>query len=375
MDIWKKHKSPLGYETNNGGIDSYGVDHSGFSVRDEVEYQTARNNRENQIIDYYNNQGITENYPQYTTNFWGSPDNNYGFGSSNISQNIDSVINSLNNQGFSYNGSSIQADNLLQQGSSGISQLPTNSVLQNSLHISLQPPSYLNDNQAFTTDYTDNYPVASDAMNYNRMNPTYLYPQTNISDEDLYARMWENIKQHENVISHPYLDTKGLITIGGGANVNDWNVFKNLNVTVEGVPATEAQKLDAYNRLRQLSDEKDVNGNYVNRNMQANFFENKTNIRISDAEARGLAQNHMTNDLTHLRNEFSDFDNFPLPLKEVLLDIQYNVKGGVNPNDWPNLYSAIRNRDIDGIIDNVNRPDVGKKRNDWAKKMVRSIRF
>jgi hypothetical protein len=84
MDIWKKYKSPLGYETNNGGIDSYGVDHRGFSVRDEVEYQTARNNRENQIIDYYNNQGITENYPQYTTNFWGSPDNNYGFGSSNI---------------------------------------------------------------------------------------------------------------------------------------------------------------------------------------------------------------------------------------------------------------------------------------------------
>ncbi len=88
MDVWKKYKSPLGYETNNGGIDSYGVDHRGFSVRDEVEYQTARNNRENQIIDYYNNQGITENYPQYTTNFWGSPDNNYGFGSSNITDAI-----------------------------------------------------------------------------------------------------------------------------------------------------------------------------------------------------------------------------------------------------------------------------------------------
>ena len=36
-----------------------------------------------------NNQGIT-NYPQYTTNFWGSSaDNNYGFGTSNISNNIE----------------------------------------------------------------------------------------------------------------------------------------------------------------------------------------------------------------------------------------------------------------------------------------------
>ena len=36
-----------------------------------------------------NNQGIT-NYPQYTTNFWGSSaDNNYGFGTSNIENNIE----------------------------------------------------------------------------------------------------------------------------------------------------------------------------------------------------------------------------------------------------------------------------------------------
>ena len=85
--------------------------------------------------------------------------------------------------------------------------------------------------------------------------------------------------------------------------------------------------------MRQLSDEKDVNGNYVNRNSKADAYENKTNIRISDAEACGLAQNHMNNDLAHLRREFSDFDNFSLPLKEVLLDIQYNTG---NLNGWLN---------------------------------------
>ena len=88
MDIWKKYKSPLGYETNNGGIDTFGVDHSQFSLRDEIEYQTARAERENQLIQNYNSQGITENYPQAGTNFWGNPENNYGFGSSNISDAI-----------------------------------------------------------------------------------------------------------------------------------------------------------------------------------------------------------------------------------------------------------------------------------------------
>ena len=83
-----------------------------------------------------------------------------------------------------------------------------------------------------------------------------------------------------------------------------------------------------------------------------------------------MAQDHMTNDLKHLRRKFADFDNFPLPLKEVLLDIQYNVRNGVNAKDWPNLYQAIRNKNVlgeNGIVDNVNRKDVGQDRNDWTR--------
>ena len=71
-------------------------------------------------------------------------------------------------------------------------------------------------------------------------------------------------------------------------------------------------------------------------------------------------------------------DSFPNPLKEVLLDIQYNVIGGLNKNKWPKLYEAIERRDVwgpDGIYNNVNRPDVQQSRNDWAKRMIGSIRF
>ena len=63
MDIWKKHKSLLGYEIGDDNIDSYGVDHSGFNIQDELAYQNARDKREKQLIENYNNQGITENYP------------------------------------------------------------------------------------------------------------------------------------------------------------------------------------------------------------------------------------------------------------------------------------------------------------------------
>ena len=50
--------------------------------------------KENQLIQDHNNQGITKNYPQYGTNFWGgSSNNNYGFGSSNIHDNIENKNN------------------------------------------------------------------------------------------------------------------------------------------------------------------------------------------------------------------------------------------------------------------------------------------
>ena len=77
--FYNKYKSALGYEVGANGIDSYGVDHRGFSTRDELEYQNARLARENQLAEGFAKQGIAEeNYPQYATNFWGSsPENNY----------------------------------------------------------------------------------------------------------------------------------------------------------------------------------------------------------------------------------------------------------------------------------------------------------
>ena len=55
---------------------------------------TIKGYKENQLIQNYNNQGITKNYPQQGTNFWGgSSNNNYGFGFSNIHDNIENRNN------------------------------------------------------------------------------------------------------------------------------------------------------------------------------------------------------------------------------------------------------------------------------------------
>ena len=46
-NIYRNSSSPFGYDVGEEDrIDAYGVDHSNFSLCDEIEYQMARNNRE-----------------------------------------------------------------------------------------------------------------------------------------------------------------------------------------------------------------------------------------------------------------------------------------------------------------------------------------
>ena len=193
-----------------------------------------------------------------------------------------------------------------------------------------------------------------------------------LSDEKLYEKMWDNIKLHEDVIPHPYLDTKGYITVGGGANINNINDFMKTNFLVNGMPATNEQKLNEYYNLRRISDEKDDFGNYQNRNIKADDFKYKTKLRITDDYARSLAQKHMNNDLAHLRRQFNDFDKFPIELKEVLLDIQYNT-GKLTPKHWPNLFRVIEECNVNDIRNNVHRKDVHAGRNDWARSKLNSM--
>ena len=75
----------MGYRTLENGYDTYGVDHSQFTTREEVEYQDKRVKREEELMQQQRNMGITGNYKQYGSDFWSaSPENNYGFEGSEI---------------------------------------------------------------------------------------------------------------------------------------------------------------------------------------------------------------------------------------------------------------------------------------------------
>ena len=88
MDMYPRYQSRSGYFNQDDQTDGYGVDHSGFSLRDELLYQTARTEREQELFENFNRQGVDENYPRLGTGFWENFADNYGFGRSNIENNI-----------------------------------------------------------------------------------------------------------------------------------------------------------------------------------------------------------------------------------------------------------------------------------------------
>ena len=88
MDMYPQYQSRSGYFNQDDQTDGYGVDHSGFSLRDELLYQTARKEREQELFENFNRQGVDENYPRLGTGFWENSADNYGFGRSNIENNI-----------------------------------------------------------------------------------------------------------------------------------------------------------------------------------------------------------------------------------------------------------------------------------------------
>ena len=86
--MYPRYQSRSGYFNQYDQTDGYGVDHSGFSLRDELLYQTARTEREQELFENFNRQGLDENYPRLGTGFWENSADNYGFGRSNIENNI-----------------------------------------------------------------------------------------------------------------------------------------------------------------------------------------------------------------------------------------------------------------------------------------------
>lgn len=213
------------------------------------------------------------------------------------------------------------------------------------------------------------YRIAENALSATRSDGRHT-ATGDTSGERLLREAAERLKDpdFEELVPHIYLDTKGKITTGVGALVDDETTFKAVDWLVDNKrPATDAEKQAAYNRFQDLKRQKKFGQDYG-----AGYYKDKSRLHVSEAYALQRMNDHLQNDLKKLREGIDGFDSLPYPLKEVLLDIRYNT-GAVSQTKWPNLRNGIREKNLTKIYHNVNRLKIQEKRNQWAKERIKAI--
>ena len=200
------------------------------------------------------------------------------------------------------------------------------------------------------------------------------------TDEELIERMTPILYQMEEPKNHIYIDTTWNKTSGIGANVNDWDTFKNINWQINERAATEEEKRAAFDVYQKDIDmglkNKDAKGNVIKNNKKADAYKSYSQLTLNDEEINKLLKQHLLDDIKYLQKEFPDFASYPPELQNVLLDIKFNT-GNVSQENWPKLRKAIAEKNLfgdEGIIDNVHRKDVGEDRNLWAEQQIRNIK-
>lgn len=184
--------------------------------------------------------------------------------------------------------------------------------------------------------------------------PSRTAAQAADPDHEIRERMYPIIKAYEGNKNFPYKDSVGKITIGAGINIDDEDKFRSMEWMDEQKRRIRPDDAVKYRKVLH-----EMEGN----NYKADYYEDKTPLRIADEEIRQLYDAHVNNDLKELRETFKDFNRFPPELQNVLLDIKYNT-GNVLQEKWPKLHQAIAERKIEDILNNVHRKDVSIKRKD-----------
>ena len=400
-NIYRNSSSPFGYDVGEEDrIDAYGVDHSNFSLRDEIEYQMARVNREDQFKQSYNKQGITENYPQFGKSFWGNnSENNYGFGSSNISENIEQMKtngmpkleetlqyqNQMNNQDSMTTPTPWGQSNTTTPTVYGQNTTPTgfgNNAQQPANNATISPVT----KEIFSNTYKPLQKFTSKPFVSSKAYQIYdvdkgLAEDTNYPSSPLLNKYNNLIEQHfndmkgiEKRIPFVYLDSMYNKTTGRGHNINKYDTFNSVNFTVgeNGRSATEEEKQRCF---KALNDWTNTNKSLEKKqNYNADFFKrefaNDCNLRISPEEEKILYLEHVNKELPRIPHLVPNFNKLSDNKKLLIMDMVYNLGYDGFKKNFPNFIEGAKANSTKEMLKHYHRSNVGFDRNDWARKLL-----
>lgn len=180
------------------------------------------------------------------------------------------------------------------------------------------------------------------------------------------------IKSSENDLEYMYLDTGNNVTVGIGFMLPNPKAAQEFPFSFNfQKQATPEEIKDAYNRVK--------NSN-LGLNIVAEAFDPRENkiflpIYLPEEFTQVKLRARLQEDIKHLRNKFSDFDDYPLNVQKALLDMHFNLGiGGFSENGyinskgkkipgWPKLFKAVNERDWETGAKESHRKGIGEERN------------
>jgi GH24 family phage-related lysozyme (muramidase) len=150
------------------------------------------------------------------------------------------------------------------------------------------------------------------------------------------------IKSEGGLRKYPYLDTKGNVTIGPGFKTENEEQFLMLNLNVDGRPANEAEKRDAWKQMQ--TEKKDRNGDF---NRLADIYKDITRIRMDEPTQRRRLGSEIKSRIDDIKRDLNDdaaWDKLSGAQKAAIVDVHYtngSLKG------FPKLKEGIREGDVE----------------------------
>lgn len=182
------------------------------------------------------------------------------------------------------------------------------------------------------------------------------------------------VREQEAPITYLYKDNKGYMTVGVGHRITNLEKAKSLPFQVyeNGKslrPATMHEIEEHYNQVQAIPHGQSVSA----RQYSAEKNESMKDIRLPDEEVDRILKNDLRIKAQELRKTWKDFDKMPGDLQKAMTDVHFNT-GNLTPKNWPKLNKAIENKDIEGIIREINRDTKHEERNKAVERLLKKMK-
>jgi len=175
------------------------------------------------------------------------------------------------------------------------------------------------------------------------------------------TKLRAKMEKYEGKVSHIYLDSKGVVTVGVGHLLKDLATAQKLSFKKSNnMPASKSEIKADYDAVKKQS-----------KNRLASFYKKHVVLKLLDVDMNALTNKHIDSFEGELKKIFTDFSTYPTEVKFALFDIIFNVGMTDLNNKWPSFKTAIKAKDWSKAAKESNRKSpISAERNKYVKDLL-----